>query len=85
MKASIYNLMATDIESSVSSAVSMCCADTSVDKETRRSRAHGIIKLGRIFQGRHDEKPNRASCLKVRRRVQLGSCAARPRHIRYIR
>ena len=29
-------------------------SDISVDKEARRARAHGLIVLGRIFQGEQD-------------------------------
>lgn len=52
--------MAGDIEASVAAAVSMCCSDTSegVDKDVRRKRAQGIIKLGIIFQGKHNKKLN---------------------------
>ena len=72
LKKSIYNLMATDIESSVASAVAMCCADTSVSKEVRRARAQGIIKLGRIFAGKHFAKPR--TCLKF----ELRDCPTFP-------
>ena len=43
--------MALDIESTVGAAVDLCLHDTSVDKETRRARAMGLLKLGKIFQG----------------------------------
>lgn len=36
VKSSIFNLMATDIESTIGAVVGMCCADTAVDKQTRR-------------------------------------------------
>ena len=48
---SLYNVMALDIESTVGAAVDLCLHDTSVDKETRRARAMGLLKLGKIFQG----------------------------------
>jgi len=51
-KDKLFNVMALDIESTVGRAVDLCLADTSVDKETRRARAKGIMKLGRIFQGK---------------------------------
>jgi len=57
IQASMYNLMALDIESTVAAAVSLCCADTSVTKEVRRERAHGILKLGKIFQGKLPDGP----------------------------
>ena len=45
-------MLALDIESTVGRAVDLCLADTSVDKETRRARAKGLMKLGKIFQGK---------------------------------
>ena len=45
-------MLALDIESTVGRAVDLCLADTSVDKETRRARAQGLMKLGKIFQGK---------------------------------
>ena len=52
MENSVYNLMAVDIETTVAAAVAKCCADTSVSKEVRRERAMGLLKLGKIFQGK---------------------------------
>ena len=52
MKEKLFNVLALDIESTVGRAVGLCLADTSVDKETRRARAKGIMKLGKIFQGK---------------------------------
>ena len=52
MKAKLFNVLALDIESTVGRAVGLCLADTSVDKETRRARTKGIMKLGRIYQGK---------------------------------
>lgn len=52
MKEKLFNVLALDIESTVGRAVGLCLAGTSVDKETRRARAKGIMKLGKIFQGK---------------------------------
>lgn len=52
MKEKLFTMLALDIESTIGRAVSLCLADTSVDKETRRERAKGIMKLGKIFQGK---------------------------------
>lgn len=52
MKEKLFNVLALDIESTVGRAVDLCLADTSVDKETRRARAQGLMKLGKIFQGK---------------------------------
>ena len=41
-------MLALDIESTVGRAVDLCLADTSVDKR----RAQGLMKLGKIFQGK---------------------------------
>ena len=50
----LFKLVSIKIESTVASAVAMCCADTSVSKKVRRQRAYGILQLGRIFQGKHE-------------------------------
>lgn len=57
MQSSLYNLMAMDIESTVAAAVALATADTSVTKEVRRERAKGLLKLGRIFQGKLPPQP----------------------------
>ena len=52
MKRGVFGLYAAEIEATVAEAVRACCADTSVDKATRRARASGIIVLGRLLQGK---------------------------------
>eukprot|EP00310_Coccolithus_braarudii_P025005 CAMPEP_0183333362 /NCGR_PEP_ID=MMETSP0164_2-20130417/2273_1 /TAXON_ID=221442 /ORGANISM="Coccolithus pelagicus ssp braarudi, Strain PLY182g" /LENGTH=457 /DNA_ID=CAMNT_0025502271 /DNA_START=17 /DNA_END=1390 /DNA_ORIENTATION=- len=48
----LYNIMALDIESTVGSAARLCLSDTSISREERQERAKGLLKLGRIFQGK---------------------------------
>ena len=55
----LFNVLALDIESTVGAAASLCLADTSVDRESRRERARGLLKLGLIFQGKF--KPERSA------------------------
>jgi hypothetical protein len=52
VQASLFNVMAIDIESTVGRAAMLCLHDSSVTKEVRKERARGLLKLGRIFQGR---------------------------------
>eukprot|EP00966_Prymnesium_polylepis_P306472 7082004-Prymnesium_polylepis.1 len=62
MKLGVFGLLASMSVASVGAAVSMVLADTSVTKEVRRSRARGLIKLGRIFQGKTTD---RDSCIST--------------------
>mmetsp|Transcript_81152 Transcript_81152/g.161424 ORF Transcript_81152/g.161424 Transcript_81152/m.161424 type:complete len:143 (-) Transcript_81152:378-806(-) len=55
IKMALFAMMIPKMEMTVAVTVSMCCADTSVSKEIRRQRAHGIIELGRLFQ---KKRPN---------------------------
>jgi len=52
MEQHMFNIMALDIETAVGAAARMALSDASVDKETRRERAQGLLKLGQIFQGK---------------------------------
>ena len=57
-----------DIESTVGRAAMLCLRDSSVERETREKRARGLIKLGKIFQGKH--LPSRT--LKRQATVEIG-------------
>jgi len=48
----LFNVLALDIESTVGAAASLCIHDSGIDREARRERAEGLLKLGRIFQGK---------------------------------
>jgi len=52
MQEHLFNIMALDIESTVGSAARLCLSDTSISREERQERAKGLLKLGRIFQGK---------------------------------
>jgi hypothetical protein len=51
MQANLFKMMAMDIENTVGRAALLCLHDVSVTKETRRQRADGLVKLGKVFQG----------------------------------
>ena len=58
LQASLYKIMAMDIEITVGRAAMLCLHDTSVSQEVRRQRAAGLVVLGRIFQGKPAEELN---------------------------
>ena len=48
LELSLFEMLALDIESTVSAVAMLCLGDTSVTKEVRRSRARGLQKLGKV-------------------------------------
>jgi len=51
MQASLFSVMAMDIENTVGRAARLCLHDTAVTKDVRYRRADGLVVLGRVFQG----------------------------------